>query len=95
MSEGYDHLIHDPVGSYSPADKLHGHARRIVRDEVILIEAFQICISNASRECRDMVHIYEGSVQYVSMRAVVLTGFFHHGSHCRRGILGSELDCNI
>lgn len=92
MPEGYDHLIDDPIGSHSSADELHGHAWGIVRNEIILIEAFQICISDASCECRDMVHVCHGSIQYMEERSVALTGLFDHGSHCCRGILGSKLD---
>lgn len=95
MSERYDHLIHDPVGSYSSADELHGHARRIIRNEIILIETLQIRISDTPRKRWNMIYIYVESIQRRSVRLVVLTGLFDHGSHGRRGIFGSKLDSNV
>jgi len=57
VSKCDDHLIHDSISTYGTADELHGHARRIVWNKIVLIETFQICVSNASGQCRDVIYV--------------------------------------
>jgi hypothetical protein len=75
MRELHDELIHDAACTDRSANRLKPKIGRIHADEMILVEALELIVSDAPRHYRDVIDV----------------GLRHHRCHCGVDIPGLEL----